>query len=926
MLRPQALDMGATLEIALKMFPETLVVLVSGAAVGDRRLENEARRIFSPWRDKLEFQYTSDRSLEEILQLVASLPPRSIVIYNNVFSDKTGRTFTPLGGRKTVAKVANAPVFCFWDTLMEGGPIGGSLLSFEAEGAFAANVALDILNGKIIPTEPVTTLPTSKTVMFDWRQLRRWSLSEAALPKGSIILNREPTLWDYQYYILGILGIGVTQLLLIVGLLAQRSRMAKADEALRERLKFEGLLSILSAKLLKAASHEVDREIGGALKGIVDFLGVSHAVLIGGFPEENKALVTHAANADDVPPTPLWENRVSALWTSKTMAQGEPLWVPTLDKLPAEAAVDKEMYRSLGVRSFMIVPILIEGLPKYAIATSSHQEERAWPAEYIPRLALLGDILVNTLERKQGEESLRQKTEELDRFFNVSLDLLCVANTDGYFLRLNPAAERILGYTREELTAKPFFDFIHPDDLDRSGEAVSILASQQSLFSFENRYRCKDGTYRWLQWSSAPAGKLFYAAARDVTEQKVSAEALRKAHEELQQEMAKREKAEQQLLQAQKLESIGTLTGGIAHDFNNILGAIVINSELALLDLPAGSDVRTNLDLILKSGLRGKDLVRQMLLFSRKSEKKQEIVTLTPLTKETFKLLRSSIPTTIQMELLLEAKSDAVSADPSQIQQVIMNLCTNAAYAMRGTKGCIDISLQSITFNSTDLPEADMQPGDYLALSVKDTGSGMDEEVRRRIFEPFFTTKPFGEGTGLGLSVVYGIVKNHKGGITVHSEPGKGSIFRVYLPKVDIGPSVAIETPKPILRGNERILFVDDEEIMVNSVRNMLQHLGYKVTAVMDSQEALNLFSADPSQFDLVMTDQTMPLMTGEELGKAIMGLRSGTPVILCTGYSDLISSERAMVAGFRGYIMKPFTLREGAELVRRVLDQKRST
>ena len=380
---------------------------------------------------------------------------------------------------------------------------------------------------------------------------------------------------------------------------------------------------------------------------------------------------------------------------------------------------------------------------------------------------------------------------------------------------------------------------------------------------------------------------------------------------------------EEQLRQAQKLESIGTLAGGIAHDFNNILQTITINADLALLDPPADYGIRNNLELILKSGLRGKDLVRQMLLFSRKSGKKQEIITLTPLIKETFKLLRSSLPTTIQMKLNLETESDTVYADPSQIQQVVMNLCTNAAYAMRGTTGSIDICLQAITFASMDVPEEDMQPGNYLVLAVKDTGSGMDEEVKKRVFEPFFTTKPVGEGTGLGLSVVYGIVKNHKGNITAYSEPGKGSIFKVYLPKADTSVSVKAETPKTMPRGNERILLIDDEEIIVKSVRNMLQHLGYKVTALMDSQEALKLFSANPSQFDLVMTDQTMPVMTGEDLGKVLMNIRCDIPVILCTGYSDLISSEKATTMGFRGFIMKPFTVREGAELVRRVLDQK---
>jgi len=329
--------------------------------------------------------------------------------------------------------------------------------------------------------------------------------------------------------------------------------------------------------------------------------------------------------------------------------------------------------------------------------------------------------------------------------------------------------------------------------------------------------------------------------------------------------------------------------------------------------------------MILTSGLQGRDLVKQMLLFSRKSEKSKTLLTLTPLIKETFKLLRSSLPTTIQMELHLETDSDAVFADPSQIQQVIMNLCTNAAYAMRGTTGVLDISLQGITLGSSDLPEADMQPGDYLILSVKDTGCGMDEEVKKRIFEPFFTTKPAGEGTGLGLSVVYGIVKTHKGSITIYSEPGRGSVFRVYLPKAKTGRSVQAEAPGPIPRGNERVLLVDDREFNVKTVQNMLRHLGYKVTALTDSREALKIFSEKPTEFDLVITDQTMPFMTGEDLGKELMRIRPDIPIILCTGYVDLISSEAAMAMGFREYMMKPFTVQEWAELLRRVLDQDRS-
>ena len=313
-----------------------------------------------------------------------------------------------------------------------------------------------------------------------------------------------------------------------------------------------------------------------------------------------------------------------------------------------------------------------------------------------------------------------------------------------------------------------------------------------------------------------------------------------------------------------------------------------------------------------------------MLLFSRKTEKKQGIINISPLVKETFKLLRSSIPTTIDMKLFLETESDAVLGDPSQIEQVVMNLCTNAAYAMQPKGGSIDISLRAVTFGFHDLPEAEMQPGDYLVLSVKDTGHGMDQPVLKRIFEPFFTTKPVGEGTGLGLSVVYGIVKAHKGGITVYSEPARGSIFRVYLPRAGAGAGVARKAPVPIPKGTERVLVVDDEEYMMVTIQNMLQRLGYRVTACTDSREALKVFSEDPSRFDLVMTDQTMPYMTGEDLGKELMGIRPGIPIILCTGYSDLISSEKAMSKGFQAFVMKPFTVREASQLIRRVLDQKR--
>jgi two-component system cell cycle sensor histidine kinase/response regulator CckA len=514
--------------------------------------------------------------------------------------------------------------------------------------------------------------------------------------------------------------------------------------------------------------------------------------------------------------------------------------------------------------------------------------------------------------RDELEERVRERTAELKQqaeLLDLARDAIVLEKIDGTILLWSDGAAEMYGWPKEEVLGRIMRHLLRTEYPFPRAEIIPQLL-RDSRWEGELTHTRKDGKKiqvlsRWtLKRDRLGNPESIMIINHDITE---------------------RLKLEEQLRQAQKMEAIGRLTGGIAHDFNNILQTIGINADLALLDLPAESALRDNLDLILKSALRGKDLVRQMLLFGRKSQRKQEVLTLTPLIKETFKLLRSSIPTTIQMNLHLETESDAVYADPSQIQQVIMNLCTNAAYAIQGMTGSIDISLQAVTCGLTDLPEGDMQPGDYPVLSVEDTGSGMDEGVKKQIFEPFFTTKPVGEGTGLGLPVVYGIVKSHKGGIRVYSEPGKGSIFRIYIPKAVAEVSVKGKTAEPIPRGTERILFVDDEELIVNSGRNMLQHLGYQVMAVLDSQEALKLFSHDPSQFDLVITDQTMPFMTGEDFGKVLMNIRPDIPVILCTGYSDMISSKKATAMGFQGFIMKPFTVREGAELVRRVLDKKRS-
>jgi CheY-like chemotaxis protein/two-component sensor histidine kinase len=373
------------------------------------------------------------------------------------------------------------------------------------------------------------------------------------------------------------------------------------------------------------------------------------------------------------------------------------------------------------------------------------------------------------------------------------------------------------------------------------------------------------------------------------------------------------------------MEAIGTLSGGIAHDFNNVLGAIIGNTEIALMELKSDTHLEKYLKRVFKASERAKDLVKQILIFSRQHEKDFQPLKMTPMIKEVMKLIRATLPSSIRIQQEIMAYPDTVLADPTQIHQVIMNLATNAAHAMHGGEGTLKISLTNLDVKSDDLATFPVPlPGPYLKLTFSDTGHGMEPSVQERIFDPFFTTKKQGEGTGLGLSVVHGIVKNHGGALTVKSEPGKGTSFHIYFPSLgEEGGAVAAETERSVPGGKERILFVDDEEELVRLAEDLLPRLGYKVIGMTDSMEALDLFKKRSDLFDIVITDQTMPDLTGKELAKKLLCLRPDIPIILCTGYLNQIASEGMKSLGIRESILKPVDMRKIAEAVRRVLDQR---
>ncbi|OGQ88081.1 MAG: hypothetical protein A2512_07010 [Deltaproteobacteria bacterium RIFOXYD12_FULL_56_24] len=386
-----------------------------------------------------------------------------------------------------------------------------------------------------------------------------------------------------------------------------------------------------------------------------------------------------------------------------------------------------------------------------------------------------------------------------------------------------------------------------------------------------------------------------------------------------------REKLESQLRQAQKMEAIGTLAGGIAHDFNNILTPIIGYTEIARMGMSEEEKKLWGVEEVLKAASRARDLVRQILAFSRHREQEYISLSLQPIIRESIKLLRASLPATLEIRLDIDQNCGPVFADPTQIHQVIMNLSTNAAHAMEDAGGILEVDLQEVDVRAEQFPDEPLAPGRYACLTVRDTGKGMDRATLERIFEPYFTTKAQGKGTGLGLSVVHGIISAFHGRIDVTSEKGQGTIFKIHLPitppaKTGNDPAAAENQTTDLPCGNERLLLVDDEESIVAMNVTMLERLGYRVTGMTNGGKALALFAENPRGFDLVITDQTMPGMTGGELVGRMQEIRPDIPVILCTGYSAQMTEERALAIGIRAYLMKPLNLHELALAIRRAI------
>jgi len=537
------------------------------------------------------------------------------------------------------------------------------------------------------------------------------------------------------------------------------------------------------------------------------------------------------------------------------------------------------------------------------------------PDELLYRISSCFKELELIRKNNRTEQALIESEKRYRNLVESTQDQIWSIDLKGKHTFINKAITDILGYEVSEIINKPITSFVHPDDKKKIHEMfLQSIEKKCGWDNFVNRWVHKDGSFKYIESSSSPVidtdGNLigFNGIDRDITDRK---------------------KMESEVLQTKKLESMGVLSGGIAHHFNNILGIILGNSELALEEMAKSTSSYSYVNNIKTASMRASEIIKQLIYFCQKNEPVMIPRKVSLIVKDSLELLRTIIPSTIEIRNNIKTTKDIILADPLQINQIIMNLCINATPLMEADGGLIEITIDNVSLKESYINNfSDLKSDNYIKLSVRDTGPGINPEIIGKIFDPFFTTKDVGKGFGLGLAIVYGIVKEHNGTIKVDSKLGEGTTFNILFPeykeegKIDFVDREKQKEENINIKGKESILFIDDIEDITVITKDLLEHLGYHVESTTDPREAINIFLKKPFMFDLVISDMAMPYMTGITLFKKLKQIRKDIPFIICTGFSELINEEKAKELGISDFVMKPIDRHNLAQIIRNVLDK----
>lgn len=859
-------DADGTLEVAKVLHRDRGKLLVIGdSSVTSQAIEKQVRAAEPNFAGRLAFQYArvdTPAGLEALLNHVAD---DTIIYLMPFYMQRDGHILDAEGIIRFAAARTSCPIYTNWDFMLGDGIVGGKLLSGKRHGATAARLVLRILSGEPVGNIPVLQTPDDQ-FMFDAKVLEQFGIDPTHLPGGSRLINEKKPFYELEKPVFWVIMLFLASLLVILFLLAVNIiKRRQMERKVTDQLHF--LQLVMDTIPIPLYFRNTTGAYGLFNAPFEQWFCVKNRGTCSGecFSARCAGLASLADAQDDellaAPGVSIYERQVRSV-----------------DGAHHDVLVHKATYRNARGDVEGLVGVL------YDITDRKRAEEGLRESQAMLRTVL--DTIPQLVYWKDRHNRYLGVNRAFARFFGLRDPADVLGNSDFQMLD-SPEEIRLAEQLERKVmaTAKPAHGVAW--ELDRGGAHLLLEVSKIPLLDHEGQV----------------VGVL--STAEDVT--------------------AKRS-LERQLLQSQKMEAIGTFVSGIAHDFNNILTTIINSAELALLDLPPEADTAKDIDRALAAARRGSQLVRQIHTYSRprraRNERNEQFraIDLTPVVTETLELVTASLPRNIRLQRQIDPTTGAAIADPTQIHQVLMNLCTNAFHALQGNGGEIVVGLARVHLDATEAPLMGLQAGQYARLWVSDNGSGIAPEIVDKIFDPFFTTKDKGEGTGLGLAVVQGIAKAHKGAVWVSSHPWEITTFEVFLPCADMPVAHPVLPSQAARQGSERVLFVEDDRDQLQAVPKSLERLGYRVVACHGASEALDVLAVDGGSFDLVVTDFDMPDMHGMAFSEVLAELRPSLPVIMVTGRPEALDSVTA-AQNIRRVLLKPYSGRDLSGAIRDVLE-----